>query len=461
MSAAPLLDLKALAPELPARPLSDWDDVVAEEGKDHPTLRAPVFYGLLLLIFGFGGFFLWAYKTPLAQASMAPGRIIVESNTKTVTHLEGGTLASIAVVEGDRVAEGSVLARLDVTRSQANLTRLSQQLFSLQVRQARLEAEKSGAERFDFTAAAIADMDQADVDQAIANERNVFAERTKLYNDLISVDRSVIAQLKSQRDGLVGRVASMKEQLALVKSDLDVISKLAEKRLATTFNLSDKKLQLVDLQARIDDANTQIAENGQRKSQLELTMVNRTTDRQRDIAEQLQAIQTDINRIIQERIYAQDVVDKAEIVAPISGVVANIKIRTPGSAVISGQPLMDIVPANQPMLIQGVVHAADIDSMRLGARAEIKLSAFGSAEAQPLIGEIVYIAPDSIVDERTGEPTYAFKARIVEAELSKQPNLFLYPGMSAEVFIINGNRSALAYLLEPVRKSFSKAFREQ
>ena len=101
------------------------------------------------------------------------------------------------------------------------------------------------------------------------------------------------------------------------------------------------------------------------------------------------------------------------------------------------------------------------DEMRVGQKAEIRLSAFGTAELRPLVGHVTYIAPDSVVDEKTGEVRFAFRARIDEAELKAQPNLFLYPGMSADVYIVLGDRTALAYLAEPIKKSFYRAFREQ
>ncbi len=441
--------------------LSDWDKVVLEEQSVQASLAGPLILGFLTLAIGFGGFFYWAYSTPLAQASVAAGRVIVESNTKTVTHLEGGTLAFISVEEGQKVTQGQVLAGLDVTRSQSQLTRLSEQLFGNKVRLARLTAEKNGLAAFSYEGKLDNGVTTALSEQIIANEISVFAERGKLYADLIAVDRSGIEQLESQRAGHEARKSAWKEQLVLIRRDYEALSALAAQQLATMARANDKKVYLVELQLRIAEAELQLSENAQRKAQLELSLDNRKTEHFREIAELLQATQQEISRITQEEIYARDVVTKAEIRAPLSGIVANIKIRTPGSALVGGQPILDIVPANQPMIIEGRVRAADIDTLHVGERAEIKLSAFGSAEARPLIGEVTYVAPDSNMDEKTGEATYAFKARILESELKKQPNLFLYPGMSAEVYIISGSRSALAYLLGPVNKSFSKAFREQ
>jgi HlyD family secretion protein len=113
------------------------------------------------------------------------------------------------------------------------------------------------------------------------------------------------------------------------------------------------------------------------------------------------------------------------------------------------------------MLIEGKARAADIDAVHVGEKAEIRLSSFGAQEARPLIATITYIAADGVTDERTGDVTYLFRAKINNGELQKQPNLFLYPGMAADVSIINGHRTALTYLALPIMQSFNRAFREQ
>ena len=247
----------------------------------------------------------------------------------------------------------------------------------------------------------------------------------------------------------------------MVRRDYETYVDLQKRKLITNAMLNDKKLQLVELETRIAETGATLAENSQRKTQLELSLTNRRNEYLRDVSESLQQAQAEISSVRQQIISAEDVVAKAAIRAPLDGTVANIKIRTPGSAVIAGQAVLDIVPANQPMVIEGRARAIDIDQIRLGQQTEIRLSSFGAAELRPLIGHVTYIAPDSIVNEQTGEVTFAFRAKIDPAELKSQPNLFLYPGMSAEVYIVTGDRTALAYLAEPIRKSFYRAFREQ
>jgi HlyD family secretion protein len=450
-----------ILPPIGARPLSDWEDVVREEGKTHTSLKGPIILGLFTLVIGFGSFFLWAETTSIASASLASGRVIVQSNTKTVSHLEGGTLLALKVEEGEKVHTGQILATLDVTRSQSTLTQLRQQLFATEVRLARLNAEKNSATTFSYTKPTPDGTDPAAAADVTTTEMRLFAERSKLYADQISADLSSIDQLASQRDALSVRRQAYVEQSAVLEHDYQTLATLAEKKLATLASANERKMQLVDMKSRIAESDAELAENLQRKAQLELSLANRKNDHFREISEQIQTTQLDAARFRQDIVSASDIVAKAAIRAPQDGVVANIRVRTPGSAVNGGQPVMDIVPDNQPMVIEGHARAADIDSIHIGERAEIRLSAFGFEEAKPLIGTVTYVAPDSTVDERTGDATFAFKATIDKGEMAKQPNLFLYPGMSADVYIVNGERTAFAYLAEPLKKSFARAFREK
>jgi HlyD family secretion protein len=441
--------------------LSEWEDVLKEEQRMQVTLFGPILLGMLILVFGVGGFMAWASTTQMSSASVAGGRVIVESNTKTVSHLEGGTLDDLMVKEGDRVKAGALLATLDVTRSQSALTQLRQELFAAKAQQARLVAEREGRSAYVFNEPVPEGLDRQAAESVTATEKRLFRERTDLYRDQIAADEAVIAQLASQRVAIEARKRSNIEQARVVRKDYETYVGLQARKLITTVMLNEKKLQLVDLESRIAESEAALAENGQRKTQLELSLTNRRNEYFRDLSQLLQQTEAQIARARQQIISAEDVVAKAAIRAPLDGTVGNIKIRTRGSAVIAGQPVLDIVPANQPMLIEGHARAMDIDQIRLGQSAEIRLSAFGAAELKPLVGHVTYIAPDSTVNEQTGEVTFAFRAKIDEAELKRQPNLFLYPGMSAEVYIVTGDRTALAYLAEPIKKSFYRAFREQ
>ncbi|MCV3767531.1 HlyD family type I secretion periplasmic adaptor subunit [Rhizobium sp. TRM95796] len=445
----------------PASNLSDWDDVVLEESVKKSSLRGPIVYGGLTLLIAIGGFFGWASYAEMAQASAASGKIIVEGKTKTITHLEGGTLQSLVVNDGQHVRQGDLLVRLDVTRSVAQLVRLKQDLVVQTIKLQRLLSEKDEKNDFVFSAALPAGVERTVIDQMISVEQKLFKERRDQFLNQLATDRSMVQQLQSQRVALLARKEALAKQLDFVTDDFKALEKLQKSQLATRTNANEKQYQMLDLKTRLSDNDFDLADNVQREMQAELGLSNRRMEYFKIISEQIQEAQAEIARIRQEIVSAEDVVAKAEIRSPQDGIVANIKVRTPGSAVPGGQPILDVVPDDQLMLVEGRARASDIDSLRVGAKTEIRLSAFGAAETHPLVGRITYIAPDSIVDEKTSETVYVVQAVIDKESMAKQPNLFLYPGMTADMYIVNGTRTAIAYLTGPMMRGFNKAFREQ
>lgn len=439
----------------------EWEQIVDEENARVISLRGPLAAGLATLIIGVGGFLLWAYLTPVAQASAAPGKVIVESNTKTVTHLEGGTLKEILVTDGQKVKAGQLLATLDITRSHSAELQARQQLFINQVRLARLLAERDGKREFVFEGQAPTGMAAAIADQLVTTETRLFKERQSQYADAIESAITQIEQLEILYGSLKAKQDAHKEQLSYMQKDDELLLSLASKKLATKPQLNEKRIQMWEMKGRIAEAQAEMGQNRQQLAQAKLTLANLRTDHLRLISEQLQQVQTEIARGQQEIVSAADVVEKAAIRSPQDGVVSNIRLLAPGSAITGGSPIMDIVPANQPLLIEAKARAMDIDSIHIGAPAEIHLTSFGADEAYPLKGKVNYVAADSVRDEASGETTYAIRVKINDGEMKKQPNLFMSPGMNAEVYIVNGERTAWTYLTAPLTKSFTRAFREQ
>ncbi|MCV3769069.1 HlyD family type I secretion periplasmic adaptor subunit [Rhizobium sp. TRM95796] len=441
--------------------LSDWNAVVREEANFNASLFRPTLLAFFVLVFGIGGFVVWAMFTDLVQASTASAKVIVESNTKTVTHAEGGTLNSLMVQEGQAVLAGDTLATLDATRVQAAVVQLKQQLYAYDIRFARLIAERDEKQSFEFKMQRPDGVDEVVALEWMATEQKLFAERQKQFATAVASSQLMIDQLRSERTALEARRQSWIEQAEVLKSDYETQQKLRKTGLTTKQRLNDVKLQYIDMMTRITESDAGLVSNKQKVVQAELAVGNTRNEYFRTISEQLQTVQAERARAEQDLVSAEHAVKQSTILSPQDGVIANIRVRTPGSALLAGQPLLDIVPANQALILEGQARAIDIDTLRVGEKVEIRLAAFSAADDLPLEGKVIYVAPDSIVNTSTGEATYTFRARIDASELKKRPQLFLYPGMTASVNIVNGTRTALAYLIQPIAKSFSQAFHEK
>jgi HlyD family secretion protein len=453
-------ELTSKAPN-PTELQDEWSIIVDEESARTVSLRGPIISGIATLVIGVGGFLVWAYFTPVAQASAATGKVIAESYTKTVTHLEGGTLKEIVVREGQRVRVGDLLATLEITRSRSVELQARQQLFINKVKMARLIAERDERKSFSFAGEVPQGMSSEAASQLVETEERLFKERQNQYIDLVASAQSQVEQFEILYLSYQAKKNAQEEQLAYLQKDDDLLTSLEKRKLATRPQLNEKRIQLWEMKSRVAESEAAMGQNRQQLAQAKLTLSNLRTEHLRSISEELQQVHTDIARGQQEIVSAADVVEKAAIRSPQDGTVSNIKVVTPGSAVTGGSPIMDIVPSNQPLVIEAKARAMDIDSIHLDAPAEIHLASFGADEAFPLKGKVSYVAADSVTDPTTGETTYAIRVKLDNGELAKQPNLFLYPGMTAEIYVVNGQRTALTYLISPLTKSFTRAFREQ
>jgi HlyD family secretion protein len=158
---------------------------------------------------------------------------------------------------------------------------------------------------------------------------------------------------------------------------------------------------------------------------------------------------------------ATDVLRRVEVASPEEGVVTNIRYHTPGSVITAGQPILDIVPKDQPLVVEARVGIRDVDSVRVGAPVQVRLTAYNHRSTAPLEGKLTYLSADQQVDERTDVAFYVVRAEILPKSIAANPAAALYPGMPAEILIINKPRRAIDYFLAPITESFNRAFREE
>ncbi len=182
---------------------------------------------------------------------------------------------------------------------------------------------------------------------------------------------------------------------------------------------------------------------------------------QGDIANDVQDTQLKLNDVEQRIAAARDVLNRLTVRAPQDGTVLNIQVRTPGSAVNAGEPLLDVQPANEAMVVEARLSPMDIDVAHLNGPVSILLSSYDLRSHPPLDGKLTYIAADQTVNDQRGTAFYTVRASIDMAALAAHPTMKLYPGMPAEVVVKREPRKAIDYILDPLTRTFSRAFREE
>ncbi|SFJ83665.1 HlyD family secretion protein [Bosea sp. OK403] len=442
----------------PGRSLVPYSQAAEPDDERVPTLRSLILAGVTAIAVGFGGFSAWALTAHLDNAAVAAGTVIVDSKRKTVSHLEGGVLKMLLKGEGDRVTQGEPLLRLEDARAKAELQQLQGKRVGFEAKLARLKAEQTSAAEIDFPD----DIDRAQTPiarEVMVAERTLFRARAQVYDGKIRIQQRVIEQYQAESDALQAQIDATRYQRTLIDEETRVVGELYEKRYA-------KRTQLVDLQTKQSELTGRAGEMAARKAKAEqavaganLEILSIGLDRQSEIAKDLQDTQLSLSEVVERIIQAQDILRRLVVLSPQEGIVANIRMRTAGSAIAAGEAILDIVPEHEPLIVEAKVDPRDIDVVRMGAETRIRLTAFNARLLPPLLATVNYVAADQLVDDKTGAAYFIVRAEIRPESLAEN-KISLQAGMAAEVLIVNGSRRAVDYLLSPITDSFHRAFRE-
>ncbi|AJD51851.1 HlyD family secretion protein [Thalassospira xiamenensis M-5 = DSM 17429] len=445
---------------IPEDPQPAWYQVLDEERTaSRQSLRKPIMAGIIVIAVGFGGFFSWAFTAELDSAAVASGSIIVDSRKKVVNHFEGGILKKLLVEEGDRVKAGQTLMLLDGTRSESELGQLRGERYGLIAKLARLRAEQSGRGEIDFPEQ-ILNAEQDYVADILLDEKRLFGKRNEVYDAKRNAQAKQIEQFDAEARALESQINARTRQEKLVAEQLKGIRQLAEKGFATRTQLVEIENNWSDLVGDMGEFKAQKAAAEQQKAEAEINLASIEMEWQSDIATEIQEAQLALNDVTQRIRASEDVLNRREVKAPQDGIVANIQIRTPGGVISPAEPIMDIIPENEPLLIEAMINRQDIDSVHVGSKAQIKLTAYSQRRLAPLDGEVRYVAADQTVDEKRDSSYYIVRAAINPDALAKRDDIEIRPGMPADILILKSPRRAIDYLIDPITESMSRAFRE-
>lgn len=445
---------RALLEEAPASPL--------------PRIHAPLVAGAAVMAIFVVGFGLWSSFAPLQSAAVASGVVAVESYRKTVQHLEGGIIEQILVKDGDYVTEGQPLMRLDDTRARTAYAAVEGQLWDATAREARLMAERDGKDAITFPAQLL---DRADKDatasQIIAGQQTIFAARRTLLESKIAAIRQRIQESKEEIKGLGAQDAAAQTRLNLIAVEISDSRKLLASGLDRKSHLLQLQRDQAEIQGNRGQLSAQIARAQQTIAEAEVDILTLQHDSAAEVAQQLRETEEKVHELREQLQAAADVLSRIEVRAPEAGVVTDLRVHTPGGVVKPGDPLLDLVPKADRMIVKARVRPEDSDSVRVGLPALVRLLPYKQRRTPPVEGKVVYLSADRLIDDRPeagqpiGQPYYLAKIEIDEAALKKLPEVQLVPGMPAEAMIETGKTTVALYALGPILDSFDRAFREK
>ena len=406
-----------------------------------------------------GGLGLWAVTSSLAGAVVAAGHLVVDSNVKSVQHPQGGVIGALNVQNGSVVSAGDVLVRLDDTVARANLGIVDNNLDELAARRARLIAERDGADTVTYPEELLAKASDAEIGHLMDGENRLFSLRRQARDGQVSQLRERVVQLRQEIAGIEAQLKSKQEEIALTKVELDSMRSLWKKKLVPISRMTESERA----QARLDGENGQLiaaaAQTRGRISEIELAIIQIDQDMRSEVAGELREIDAKMGELRERQIAAEQSLKQIDIRAPQSGRVHQLAVHTVGGVIAPGEAIMQIVPTADALVVEARVAPQDIDQVRIGQPATLRLSAFSQQTTPEVEGQVDRISPDLIEDQKAGVAYYAVRIALSEASLKQAGPLELKPGMPAEVFLKTGDRTVLSYLLKPLTDQASRAFR--
>lgn len=421
----------------------------------------PVLFGAAIVFITFGVAGGWAAMAPLDSAVVAPGVVAVENNRRTVQHLEGGIISEILVVDGQHVKEGDVLFRLDTTRAQATETMESQNLLAARVLEARLAAEQADQAEIIIPEDILGLKHLPFVARAIEDQETQFNERRTSVEGQIDILQSKIGQANIRIDGLNRELDSTREQIGFINEELKGVRQLYDRGLVSAPRLHGLERERARLEGLIGRTTADISgtEAGIGEAELQIRQIRQK--RFEGAAEQITEVRRVINELRERLSISSDVLRRTAIIAPRSGTVLNLKVFTVGQVIRSGDTLLEIVPEDEGFIINAHISPMDVERVYPGMHAEVRFSGFKARDIPVVYGELREISPDRLIDEYTHQPYFLARVIVAETELPPELKGKIIPGMPGDVVVPTGERTALEYLVDPLRTALTHAFREE
>ena len=425
------------------------------------SARGPLILGYLTVAVLVGGFGAWAALARIDGAVIAPGRIEVEENRQVIEHQDGGVLAELLVREGQAVAAGDVLLRLDAERMASELAIVEGQLFELMSRRGRLEAERDGLSSpvFDAELEAQAAL-RPEIAGQIDGQRRLFAARAEtLARQTEQLDRRR-AQIATQIEGIEAQQAALATQLALIQEEEADQQSLLDRGLAQASRVLALRRERARLEGSLGELTAQKGQAAERITEIELEILRLSASVREQAITQLRDFQSREIELAERRRALLVRLDDLDLRAPVAGTVYGLTVFGPGAVVRPAEPVMYLVPRDRPLVITGQVPAIDVDLVFAGQPVNLRFPAFDMRHTPELRGEVRSVSADAFVDERTGRSWYRAEILPLPGEIDRLGEVDLVPGMPVEAFIRTGERSPLAYLVQPLSSYFTRAFRE-
>lgn len=424
-----------------------------EEGR---AARAGTHLFLLVCVIATASLAAWSTYGTLDVVSVATGEVIPSSQVKAVQHLEGGIVREILVREGDRVKKDQPVVVLEPTASGANVDELLVRITSLRVDVSRFEAEASGAPAPVFAPDLVSGHPNL-----VAEARTLFATRAQRYQSDVAAQKEAVVQREEEAREIRARLRNDRERIKLLDEQVKISEELLKDDLTNRYNHLNLLREKSQLDSRIEEgvATLRRAEAALKEAQVRLARLSHAF--REEAQKELDGRRRELDEATQRLRKLEDSLQRTIVRSPVDGVVKALYVVTEGGVVKPGGNIVDIVPADDRLIVEAALRTHDIGYVRTGQQAVVKLASSDAIRFGNLDGTVIHISADTFVSD-DGRPYY--KVRIAtEGDAFRRGQLAyrLYPGMQVIASIKTGYRTVLEYLLDPFLGGVEEAMRER
>lgn len=423
--------------------------------------RGWAFAGLLAAAVALGGIGAWTVTTSIDGAVVAPARIAVETNRKAVQHFEGGIVRQVLVKDGDLVQEGEVLVRLDTTRDRGELVALLDKLAHLNARRARMRAELEGEDSIAWPEMLVLRAKEPRIAAVINAQNHLFRSRHAARQAEERLLRKRAGAFRAQIDGLAKRQIALKQELELNAKEDEMLTPLVEKTLVRMPRVMEVRRKMARLESQLAADAGEALSLMARIEETEAQGAQVTATFLEEVAARLIETQAEIAELEERKAALKDRLMRRDVRAPQTGRVLNLAVHAPGAVIASGERLLEIVPADDDLVLRARVPAGEVERVAPGLPATVRLTAFNLNSTPELVGTVETVAADADRDAESEVPYYAATVRLGADQLARLEGATLTPGMPAEVLIRTGERLVASYFMRPLADHYTRAFRDE
>lgn len=431
-------------------------------------LRPQLLVGLLTMAFFFGGIGYWAVTAPIHGAAISSGTVSTEKSRRTIQHLEGGVIKEILVQDGDTVTEGQHLVLLDDTRARATVEQQALLIDTFQAELERLRQEASYLMDRDLSRDLVFSEELTTRATEEQGAREILNLHQTHYNSRQAslrasqdLTQQTIRGYVVQIEGLERELESLDRQLKLLVEEGEVLQSMRSRGLERRATIAENLINQTqteqvrhEREGKILSLKESINQSVLENEDLWASELEKTTDEILSVAQSLLDAQTTYAAYL-------DTLERTVITAPVSGILIELSVNTEGAVIEAGETVVEIVPNNEPLMLETRVDPNDIDVVVPGLSASIVLLAYPRRNLPKIYGTLESISADSLVDSATGESYYLARVKIEREEIERLgEDVSLVPGMSVEVFLQTPARTFIDYLFEPFLRYGDRAFRE-